>query len=177
MLTSFLASMFLAHRMLYEAVFELSSAQNPREKLSMLVSRDTQGLSDSEVYKAGIETYAENLSDGVIAPLFYLLVFGLPGIIIYKSVNTLDSMVGYRNEKYERFGKASALLDDLLNLLPSRVTAVIIMLVGGKHPLFSFYRDGKKHASPNGGHPITAMALVAGLRFCLLYTSPSPRDG
>ncbi len=162
--TGLLASMFLAHRMLYDAVFELTSAQEPRKSLSMLVSRDTNELSDSEVYKAGVETYAENLSDGVIAPLFYLLLFGLPGIIIYKSINTLDSMVGYRNDKYEKFGKASALLDDLVNLIPSRLTAILIMLLSRPAHLLSFYRDGRKHASPNAGHPITAMALAIGLR-------------
>lgn len=162
--TAFIASIFLAHRMLHDAVFELISAQDPREKLSMLVSRDTQELSDSEVYKAGVETYAENLSDGVIAPLFYLLLFGLPGIVIYKAINTLDSMVGYRNERYENFGKASALLDDVVNFLPSRVTAMMIMFLSRPTELFNFYNDGKKHASPNAGHPITAMALAIGVR-------------
>lgn len=162
--TGLIASMFLAHRMLYDSVLELTSTQDPRQSLSMLVSRDTKELSDSEVYKAGVETYAENLSDGVIAPLFYLLLFGLPGVIIYKSINTLDSMVGYRNDKYERFGKASALLDDLVNFIPSRLTAMLIMLLSRPVHLLSFYRDGRKHASPNAGHPITAMALGIGLR-------------
>ncbi len=162
--TALFTSMFLAHKMLYDAVYELLSTQDPRQKLSMLVSRDTKELSDSEVYKAGIETYSENLSDGVIAPLFYLLLFGLPGIIIYKSINTLDSMVGYRNERYEKFGKVSAILDDLVNLIPSRLTAMMIMLLKRPRDLFKFYKDGKKHSSPNAGHPITAMALAIGIR-------------
>lgn len=162
--SSLIASMFLAHRMLHDTVFELLSSKEPRKSLSMLVSRDTQELSDSEVYKAGIETYAENLSDGVVAPLFYLLLFGLPGIVIYKAINTLDSMVGYRNERYEKFGKFSALLDDAANFIPSRLTAMMIMLLSRPTELFSFYSDGKKHASPNAGHPITAMALAVGVK-------------
>ncbi len=130
----------------------------------MLVSRDTKEMSESDVYKAAIETYAENLSDGVIAPLFYLLLFGLPGIVVYKAVNTMDSMVGYRNEKYENYGKAAAILDDILNFIPSRLTAILIMLVGKQKNPFAFYEDGEKHDSPNAGHPITAMAMVLGVK-------------
>jgi len=163
-ITSFIASMFLAHRMLYDSVKEILSAKNKREAISMLVSRDTADMSDSDVYKASIETYAENLSDGVIAPAFYLLLFGLPGIVIYKTINTLDSMVGYRNEKYENYGKVSAILDDVVNFIPSRITAVLIMILGKQKDIFSFYKDGKKHDSPNAGHPITAMALVVGVK-------------
>jgi adenosylcobinamide-phosphate synthase len=129
----------------------------------MLVSRDTADLSESGVNKAAIETYAENLSDGVIAPLFYLLLFGLPGIILYKAVNTLDSMVGYRTERYEKFGKPSARLDDLLNYIPSRLTALLIMFLSGTKPLPGFYENGRLHESPNAGHPITAMALALNL--------------
>ena len=164
MITSFIASMFLAHRMLYDSVKEILSAENKREAISMLVSRDTANMSDSDVYKASIETYAENLSDGVIAPAFYLLFFGLPGIVIYKTINTLDSMVGYRNEKYENYGKVNAILDDVVNFIPSRITAVLIMILGKQKGIFSFYKDGKKHDSPNAGHPITAMALVVGVK-------------
>jgi len=163
-ITSFIASMFLAHRMLYDSVKEILSAENKKEAISMLVSRDTADMSDSDVYKASIETYAENLSDGVIAPAFYLLLFGLPGIVIYKTINTLDSMVGYRNEKYENYGKVSAILDDVVNFIPSRITAVLIMVLGKQKDIFSFYKDGKKHDSPNAGHPITAMALVVGVK-------------
>jgi len=163
-ITSFIASMFLAHKMLYDCVKEILSAENKREAISMLVSRDTANMSDSDVYKASIETYAENLSDGVIAPAFYLLLFGLPGIVIYKTINTLDSMVGYRNEKYENYGKVNAILDDVVNFIPSRITAVLIMILGKQKGIFSFYKDGKKHDSPNAGHPITAMALVVGVK-------------
>ena len=158
-LSSVLASMFLAHRMLFDSVQEILTSQDKKEALSMLVSRDTKDMNDSDIYKASIETYAENLSDGVIAPIFYLGLFGLPGIILYKAVNTMDSMVGYKNDKYEKYGKAAAILDDILNYIPARITAVLIMLLGKSKNIFSFYKDGKKHDSPNAGHPITAMAL------------------
>ena len=158
-LSSLLASMFLAHNMLYMAVKDVLNSSDKKKSIAMLVSRDTQQMSDSDIYKAGIETYGENLSDGVIAPLFYLLIFGLPGIMIYKAINTMDSMVGYRNEKYENFGKAAAILDDVANLIPSRITAVLIMLFSREKNIFSFYEYGSKHESPNAGHPITAMAL------------------
>jgi adenosylcobinamide-phosphate synthase len=158
LLSSFIASMFLAHRMLYDSLSEIVDAQDKKPLIAMLVSRDTKDMSLSDIYKASIETYAENLSDGVIAPLFYLSLFGLKGVIIYKAVNTMDSMVGYRNEKYENFGKVAAKLDDALNYIPARISAVLIMVLAAKKDIFSFYKDGKKHDSPNAGHPITAMA-------------------
>ena len=162
--TAFIASMFIAHKMLRDSVEGVLNAENKREAISMLVSRDTKELSESDIYKAAIETYAENLSDGVAAPLFYLLLFGLPGIIIYKTINTMDSMIGYRNEKYEKFGKVAARLDDIANYIPSRLTALLIMIVAKQKNLFAFYKDGKKHDSPNAGHPITAMALAIGVK-------------
>ncbi|PHS58779.1 MAG: cobalamin biosynthesis protein CobD [Sulfurimonas sp.] len=163
-LTSILASMFLAHNMLYTAVKELLTSNDKRASISMLVSRDTNEMGESDIYKAGIETYAENLSDGVIAPLFYLLLFGLPGIILYKTINTLDSMVGYKNDRYINYGKTSAILDDIINFIPSRITAVLIMLIFRQKNIFAFYKDGKRHESPNAGHPITAMALYLGVK-------------
>ncbi len=163
-ITSVLASIFIAHRMLYDSVKEVTTSSDKREAVSTLVSRDVKDMSDSDVYKAAIETYAENLSDGVIAPLFYLLLFGFPGIVIYKAVNTMDSMVGYRNAKYENYGKAAAILDDVANYLPSRLTAVFIMILARRRDIFAFYKDGKKHDSPNAGHPITAMALLLEVR-------------
>jgi len=166
--TSVLASIFVAHNMLKQSVKEVLEAQDKKHAISMLVSRDTKNMNESDIYKASIETYAENLSDGVVAPLFYLLFFGLFGIVIYKVVNTMDSMVGYKNERYENYGKVAALLDDLLNYIPSRLTAVLIMMTHStakeKYGLFGFYEDGKKHESPNAGHPITAMALVLDLK-------------
>lgn len=152
-----IASTGIAGKMLYESVRNVLSDPS---SIRYLVSRDTENLSESDIHKAAIETYAENLSDGVIAPLFYLLVFGLVGLFLYKAVNTLDSMVGYRNERYEKFGKVSARLDDILNYLPSRITAVIILTLFGKlSALKKTWHYGAQHESPNAGYPIAAMAL------------------
>ena len=162
--SSIIASVFIAHKMLHDSVKDILVCEDKKSAISMLVSRDTEHMSESDIYKAAIETYAENLSDGVIAPLFYLLLFNLPGIILYKTVNTMDSMVGYRNKRYENYGKAAAILDDILNYIPSRLTAVLIMLLSKQKKIFAFYEDGKKHDSPNAGHPITAMALSLGVK-------------
>ena len=159
-ISSFIASMFIAHNMLKSSVLSVIGAEDKRAAIAMLVSRDTENLSESDIYKAAIETYAENLSDGVVAPLFYLLLFGLPGVILYKAINTMDSMVGYKNEKYLLYGRVAAKLDDLVNFIPARITALIIMLLSGTKPILSFYKDGKEHDSPNAGLPITAMALA-----------------
>jgi len=159
-----IASTTIASHMLYHAVEEL--LREPH-KIAYLVSRDTQNLSDEEIYKAGIETYAENLSDGVIAPLFYLLLFGITGAFVYKAINTLDSMVGYKNEQFEQFGKASAKLDDIANFIPSRLTALLILLLHKKlslKNLSSCAKMAKGHESPNAGYPITAMGMVLGVR-------------
>ena len=161
---SFIASMFIAHNMLRSSVLGVIQAEDKKEAISMLVSRDTKDMNESDINKAAIETYAENLSDGVLAPLFYLVLFGLVGIVLHKAVNTMDSMVGYRNKKYEKYGKVAAILDDVLNYIPSRLTALLIMLLGKKKKLFAFYEDGQKHDSPNAGHPITAMALCLGVK-------------
>lgn len=163
-ISSLIASMFIAHRMLYDSVKDILNCKNKKKAISMLVSRDTQDMSESDIYKAAIETYAENLSDGVVAPVFYLLLFNLPGIIIYKAINTMDSMVGYKNEKYEKYGKAAAILDDIVNYIPARITAVLIMLISAEKNIFAFYKQGSKHDSPNAGHPITAMALALGVK-------------
>ena len=163
-----LASFTLSSKMLYDAVRDVVSSddlQIKKEKISMLVSRDTSNMSNSDVNKAAIETYAENLSDGVIAPLFYLLCFGLVGAFVYKAINTLDSMVGYRNTKYEKFGKFSARLDDVANYIPSRITALIIaLLFFSKKAFLEFYKYGKKHESFNAGLPISAFALALNVK-------------
>ncbi|OGW47667.1 MAG: cobalamin biosynthesis protein CobD [Nitrospirae bacterium GWC2_57_9] len=144
-----------------------------RRDVSMIVGRDPQGLSDTGVLKATIETLAENLSDGIVAPLFYLALGGLPLAMAYKAVNTLDSMVGYKNEKYRYFGWAGARLDDVANYLPARVSGLLIVLSAfvvnvATRPADSFsaarrafrimMRDGRKHPSPNSGVPEAAMA-------------------
>lgn len=144
-----------------------------RAKLSMIVGRDTQSLSENEVIKATIETLAENLSDGVVAPLFYLVIGGLPLAIAYKAINTLDSMVGYKNEKYIHFGWASARLDDFVNYIPARLTGILIVtsflvifrsLTIANHSLKTMLRDGGNHPSPNSGVPEAAMAGGLGIR-------------
>lgn len=156
-----IASTGIAGKMLYTSV---SNVLNDPQSIRYLVSRDTENLSESDINKAAIETYAENLSDGVIAPLFYLLVFGLVGLFLYKAVNTLDSMVGYRNDKYEKFGKVAARLDDIANYIPSRITAVLIVTLFGKLTHLRQTRHyGALHESPNAGYPIAAMALSLGL--------------
>lgn len=163
-----LASFTLSSKMLYDAVREVVSSdeiETKRYKISMLVSRDTSTLTNSDVNKAAIETYAENLSDGVIAPLFYLLCFGIVGAFVYKAINTLDSMVGYRNAKYEKFGKFSARLDDVANYIPSRITALIIaLLFFSKKAFLEFHKYGKKHESFNAGLPISAYALALNVK-------------
>jgi len=159
----FLASFTLASKMLYDSVRDVISSDNlevKREKIAMLVSRDTNNMTNSDVNKAAVETYAENLSDGVIAPLFYLVCFGIVGAYLYKAINTLDSMVGYRNEKYENFGKVSAILDDIVNYIPARITAILIaILFASKKAFLSFNKSGSKHESPNAGLPISSMAF------------------
>jgi adenosylcobinamide-phosphate synthase len=153
--------------MLYDAVKEVvanEELQSKRAKIAMLVSRDTSDLSQSDVNKATIETYAENLSDGVIAPLFYLVCFGVVGAYLYKAINTLDSMVGYKTPKYEKFGKFSARLDDVVNYIPARITALLIALLFlSKEASLKFYALGKQHESPNAGLPISAMSLSLGV--------------
>ncbi|WP_024955210.1 adenosylcobinamide-phosphate synthase CbiB [Sulfurospirillum arcachonense] len=158
----FIASTGIASNMLYKSVKDiLIHPQNIR----FLVSRDTKELNSSDINKAAIETYSENLSDGVIAPFFYLVCFGLHGLFLYKAINTLDSMVGYKNKKYEKFGKFSAKLDDIANFIPSRITAVIIaLLFFSKSAFLNFYKFGKKHESLNAGHPISAMAICIGVK-------------
>ena len=159
LILAIIASTGIASKMLYDSVREVMYSTNTKEAISMLVSRDTKDMSLNDVNKACIETYAENLSDGVVAPLFYLVFFGISGLFIYKAVNTLDSMVGYRNEKYERFGKFSARLDDVLNYIPSRITAILIaLLFGSIKALKDGFKYGKLHESINAGYPIAAMA-------------------
>ncbi len=159
---SIVASTSIASKMLYDSVYDI--IKNPSH-IKYLVSRDTSQLSSSDINKAGVETYAENFSDGVIAPLFYMFIFGLEGAFIYKAINTLDSMVGYRNERYEKFGKFSAKVDDVANYIPARLTALLIgVLMLSKKALLHFYDYGKKHDSPNAGHPISAMALAIGVK-------------
>jgi adenosylcobinamide-phosphate synthase len=132
-----------------------------RFKLSMIVGRDTENLNEHEIKKAVIETMSENLNDGVIAPLFYFFIGGLPLMYVYKSVNTLDSMIGYKNEIYEDFGYFSAKTDDILNFIPSRLTGILIAFVNFNYNAIIFMvKYGKLHSSPNAGYPEAAIAGV-----------------
>ena len=144
--------------------------EGAREAVSMIVGRDTKNLDEAGITRAAVETVAENTSDGVIAPLLYMAIGGAPLGFLYKAVNTMDSMIGYRNEKYRFFGRAAARLDDLLNFLPSRISGILMVLVSrplrldGKNALRIFLRDRKKHASPNSAQTEAACAGALHLR-------------
>lgn len=141
-----------------------------RHALSLIVGRDTEALPEPEIWRGAVETVAENTSDGVIAPLFWLMVGGAPLAIAYKAVNTLDSMVGYKNERYLRFGWASARFDDLVNLVPARLTGVLMALaapilgLSGRNAWRIMLRDGRNHSSPNSGIPEAAAAGALGVQ-------------
>jgi adenosylcobinamide-phosphate synthase len=131
-----------------------------RRAVSMIVGRDTAGLDDPAIARAAIESAAENFSDGVVAPAFWFAVAGLPGLLAYKLVNTADSMIGHRTPRHESFGWASARLDDLLNLAPARLSALLIWLTGPRGSWRDIVRDARLHRSPNAGWPEAAMARV-----------------
>ena len=135
-----------------------------RRAVAMIVGRDTDGLDGPGVARAAIESGAENFSDGVIAPAFWFLIAGLPGILIYKLVNTADSMIGYRTPRHEAFGWAAARLDDVLNWVPARLTAGVIALAfWSTRAVDVIRRDARLHRSPNAGWPEAAMAGVLGV--------------
>ncbi len=140
-----------------------------RRQLKSLVGRDTEDLDEGGILKAAVESLAENASDGVLAPIFYYLLGGIPMAMTYKAINTMDSMVGYKNEKYRLFGWAPARLDDLANIVPARLTGLFICLAGAAaghgivRPLKTMFRDGRKHPSPNSGVPMAAMAGALGV--------------
>jgi adenosylcobinamide-phosphate synthase len=170
-----IASVFIAQRSLYQHVARVREAfaegglNAARQSVSMIVGRDPDQLDEAGVCRAAIESCAENFSDGVVAPVFWLALLGLPGLIAYKAINTADSMIGHRNARYESFGWAAARLDDLVNLIPARLSAVLLAVVapvaGGsiKTALNVTKRDAAKHRSPNAGWPESAMAGALGL--------------
>lgn len=142
---------------------EGGSVIRARQELSKIVGRDTKSLDEKGIAQAAIESIAENTSDGIIAPLFYLIIGGPILGIAYKAINTLDSMVGYKNEKYAQLGRFSAKLDDVANFVPARVTGVLIALASLSRNAFRvMLRDGRKHPSPNSGIPEAAMAGALG---------------
>ncbi len=136
------------------------SVAEGRQAVAMIVGRDTTDMTGPDIARAAIESAAENLSDGVVAPIFWYLLLGLPGILAYKLVNTADSMIGHLTPKYREFGWASARLDDLLNLIPARLTALLIVLTHGWVDPAPILRDAPKHRSPNAGWPESALAPV-----------------
>ena len=142
------------------------SLDDGRRQVARIVGRDTSELSHEEVRKAALETLAENLSDGVVAPLFWFSVGGLPAMMGYKMINTLDSMIAYHTPRYLRFGTVAARVDDVANYVPARLTALLMILVARRPRLFSFVvRHGSRHASPNSGWPEAALAGILGCRF------------
>lgn len=150
------------------AVFEAvdRSVEEGRLQVARIVGRDTSHLSPQEIRTAALETLSENLSDGVIAPMFWFAVLGLPGMMAYKMVNTLDSMIGYKNERYLEFGRIAAQLDDLANYIPARITACLMLLVSGQwHKRAFVWRFGPAHASPNSGYPEAALAAILDCQF------------
>src|SRR6478672_106508 len=150
-----------------QAVFGPLAAGNlgeARRRLSWIVGRDTKDLSPAEISRAAIESVAESLTDAIVAPLFWSVIAGAPGALIYRVSNTLDSMVGHRTEEYEKFGKASARIDDLLNWLPARICAFFLCLFHASRRWTSICREAATHASPNAGWPEAAMAYALGVR-------------
>ena len=135
-----------------------------RKRLSWMVGRDTETLDQTEISRAAIESVAESLVDGIVAPLFWSVISGAPGALIYRTANTLDSIVGHRTEAYEKFGKMSARTDDLMNWLPSRICALVLCLFRSPASWATVRREAALHASPNAGWPEAAMAYSLGVR-------------
>ena len=175
---SILIAFGLAQKSLKEAAMDVykplvaKDFPTARQKLSWIVGRDTEKLNEQEITRGVVETVSENISDGITAPLFFAFLFaGAPGLWAYKAINTLDSMVGYKNEQYEQFGYAAAKLDDIANYIPSRMTGYIIMLWGKKESILPFgqrmkgwWLDAKKHPSPNSGYLEAATAYQLGIQ-------------
>jgi len=170
-----IASMLIAQRSLYQHVARVHRAfadgglPAARQAVAMIVGRDPERLDESGVSRAAIESTAENFSDGIVAPVFWLALLGLPGLIAYKTINTADSMIGHRSARYQDFGWAAARLDDLVNLIPARLSGLLVAIVAPivkGSVLTSFrvmLRDASKHRSPNAGWPESAMAGALGI--------------
>jgi adenosylcobinamide-phosphate synthase len=158
---------------------ETEGLSGGRKAVAHIVGRETQGLDEAAICRAAIESLAENFSDGVVAPLFWMVVAGLPGALAYKAINTADSMIGHRTERYEDFGWASARFDDLVNLPASRLSALWLALAAiplGLSPrgaLATIRSDASHHRSPNAGWPEAAMAGALGIRL----SGPRVYDG
>lgn len=173
-----LMSVLIAQRSLYTHVRDVVRALTNhglsagREAVARIVGRDTSALDEAGVSRASIESLAENFSDGVVAPVFWAALFGLPGILAYKALNTADSMIGYRNDAYLHFGRLAARLDDAANFIPARLAGPLIVLAAGKG-WKTMVADAKRHRSVNAGYPEAAMAGALGIRL----SGPRAYDG
>ena len=172
-----IATAFIAQKSLRDHVSAVDRAlsgslEAGRKEVAKIVGRDPENLDENGVAKAALESLAENTADGITAPIFWYALLGLPGLIVYKAINTADSMIGHKSEKYLHFGWAAAKLDDLVNLPASRLTGLMFAAAAwfnskleGQTALKSMWRDAGKHQSPNAGWPEAAMAGGLGLRF------------
>lgn len=173
------AAILIAQRSLVDHVLAVANGLRAglpegRAAVAMIVSRDTAAMDESAVARAAIESAAENMSDGVVAPLFWFAVAGLPGLLLYKITNTADSMIGYCTPRHEAFGWAAARFDDLLNLVPARATALLIAVTqGGLRDWRGIIADAGLHRSPNAGWPEAAMARALGIAL----SGPRAYDG
>lgn len=177
LIESILIAIGLAQKSLRVAALEVykplasGELKEAREKLSMIVGRDTEKLKESDIVRGTIETVSENIADGVTSPLFWAFLFGAPGLWLYKTVNTLDSMIGYKDERYEKFGKFSARADDIMNFIPARITGLFMILYAPNKGRISFSKrlggwakDSRRHASPNSGYLEAATAWQLGIK-------------
>lgn len=175
LLESIMIATTIARKSLKEAALEVyqplseGNLEQARLKLSYIVGRDTDSLQEGEIVRGTVETVAENTSDGVTAPLFWALIGGAPLALMYRAINTCDSMVGYKNEKYQQFGWASAKLDDLVNLIPSRLTGFLMMIfkpkfISRRNAWKILFRDARSHPSPNSGWTEAAVAAILGIQ-------------
>lgn len=152
-------------------ILKEGNIEKARKDLSYLVSRDTGTMDEKMIIRSTMETISENTVDGIVAPMFYMFIGGLPLGMTYKAVNTLDSMVGYKNEKYMEFGKFSAKVDDVANFIPARITGIFIIIASFilrydyKNSFKIFFRDRKNHSSPNSGHAEASVAGALGVQF------------
>jgi adenosylcobinamide-phosphate synthase len=181
-LLGILAWPFVAFRSLYDHVaavrdpLRAGNVEAARKAVSMIVGRDPPALDEAGIARAAIESLAENASDGIVAPMFWGVLFGLPGIIGYKAVNTLDSMIGHRTERHEAFGWAAARIDDAANFVPARLTGLLFMLFAGSQrsqAMSCMVSDARNHRSINAGWPEAAMAGALAVRLC----GPRSYDG